>query len=69
MKRFLLLITWLVFPPAFFFMSKKFEFKLWERWVLSMLSPSTLLLLCILYITYVMWGLNNFADQIYQNSY
>ena len=69
MKRFLLLITWLVFPPAFFFMSKKFGFKLWERWVLSMLSPSTLLLLCMLYITYVMWGLNNFADQIYQNSY
>ena len=26
MKRFLLLITWLVFPPAFFFMSKKFGF-------------------------------------------
>lgn len=69
MKRLWLLIIWLVFPPAFFFMSKKFGFKLWERWVLSMLSPSTLLLLCMLYFTYVMWGLNNFADQIYQNPY
>ena len=69
MKRLLLLITWVVFSPAFFFMSKKFGFKLWERWVLSMLSPSTLLLFFILYLTFVMWGMNNFADQIYQNSY
>ena len=69
MKRLWLLIIWLVFPPAFFFMSKKFGFKLWERWVLSMLSPSTLLLLIMIYTTYVMWDMNNFADQIYQNSY
>ena len=69
MKRLWLLIIWLVFPPAFFFMSKKFGFKLWERWLLSMLSPSTLLLFFILYLTFVMWGMNNWADQIYQNSY
>ena len=69
MKRFWLWLFWFVFPPAFFFMSKNFGFKTWERLVYTMLSPSILLLLFILYWTYIMWDLNNLADQIYQNTY
>ena len=44
----MLLITWLVFPPAFFFMSKKFGFKTWERWILTIHSPSNLIPIFVL---------------------
>lgn len=56
MKRLWLLFIWLVLPPAFFFMSKKYGFKTWERWVLTIHSPSNLILIFVLFCTYIMWG-------------
>lgn len=38
MNRFWLLITWLFIPPFFFVISKRFGFKTWERWVLTIFS-------------------------------
>ena len=68
MKRLWLLFIWLVLPPAFFFMSKKYGFKTWERLVYTMLSPSILILIFVLYCIYIIWGLNNFANQILPNT-
>lgn len=68
MKRLWLLFIWLVLPPVFFFMSKKYGFRTWERWVMTIHSPSNLILIFVLYCTYIMWGLNNFANQILPNT-
>ena len=68
MKRLWLLFIWLVLPPAFFFMSKKYGFKTWERWILTIHSPSNLILIFVLYCIYIIWGLNNFANQILPNT-
>ena len=53
MNRFWLLITWLFITPVFFFISKKYGMKTWERWVLTVLSPLGLLVCLIFFILLV----------------
>lgn len=50
MKRFWLFILWLVFSPAFFFISKRYEMKSWKRWLLTIISPSWLYIIPLILI-------------------
>ena len=40
MSKIGLWISWFLFAPAFFFISKKQGVKTWKRWLFTILSPS-----------------------------
>lgn len=55
MKRFWLFILWLVFSPAYFFVSKKYGVSDMKRFWLTIFSPFTIILILYLLLKLLLW--------------
>lgn len=55
MKRFWLFILWLVFSPAYYFISKKYGVSNATRWWLTIFSPFTIILVLYLLLKLLLW--------------
>ena len=64
MKRFWLFVLWLVFSPAYFFVSKKYGVSNMKRFWLTIFSPFTITLILLLLLILLLWSLFGSNDTI-----